>query len=938
MYDVLFYIFLVNTLGIATKTDIYVDRRKNRIKGAFNVEYIDIRNRFLPPTMFDKIFIVNMKRSVERKRRLEEQFETLRISPESYTFIEAVDGQNTDLDSIGLSFRTIPDWAEPFSSKIMTKGEIGCSLSHYKIWQQIVDLSLDNVLILEDDAVFEHDFCNKLSKIDVSGLDYDLLYLGRRRVSSQTGDRTEEFIRANIVRPVYSYGTHAYILTNRGAKRMLAHNYLQHLLPLDEFFSILYDPLYPYEKFVRYFKDAPKLQVYSVDPLLIDVLSGDLYTSDTYHTDPYTAKVEDNNDDKEQNKCLVLAINQSNCKTDILSRFVKSCEMYGHSYKILDRIDAKDDSATIIGELATWDRDALANTTVIVLYHCEAMFNSTREEILDKYAKICGGDGFISLNNQNIVSARAPNNAIMGNANVILEWLYNTNDIGRIAEDNQSNIFECLTENSESILDILYGKSRIRNENTEICPSILINSLTKTTMTEKNVKNRGITTLYLNRIGNYLGDGWNSTYKYCVTNKLDHTPKIFVHCVGVEANEAIGRLDYPKEQLIIPPRNTGSEYSNAVHAFLQTDAEYFFHVEARYVIHNPNTLTHLLDIDISIVSPMLVEPDTYLSNFWGDLAENGYYKRSFDYLSIVGGERRACWNVPYVTGVYLVKRDVFERYPRLYLDNPKMDVDMRFCCNLREAQLFMYVTNLEIYGYIGTATAKKEENNDHNSTAVGNDNDDAITVYDVLNEYKRRKWEIKYLHPDFLIYRKSINHITKELCRDAFQFPVFAPIFCREIVDACNRLNKWSLGNENHEDPRLGKNGYENIPTQDIHLEQIGFGNHWEAIVTDYIAPCASKLFSGYKTKGTNISFVVRYCLDGQKELCPHHDASTYTINVALNEGEYEGGGCRFIRQDYKVTNQAIGTMLMHPGRLTHYHEGLPVTSGTRYILVSFIN
>ena len=32
------------------------------------------------------------------------------------------------------------------------------------------------------------------------------------------------------------------------------------------------------------------------------------------------------------------------------------------------------------------------------------------------------------------------------------------------------------------------------------------------------------------------------------------------------------------------------------------------------------------------------------------------------------------------------------------------------------------------------------------------------------------------------------------------------------------------------------------------------------------------------------------------------------------------------------------GTMLIHPGRVTHFHEGLATTSGTRYIMVSFVN
>ena len=33
-----------------------------------------------------------------------------------------------------------------------------------------------------------------------------------------------------------------------------------------------------------------------------------------------------------------------------------------------------------------------------------------------------------------------------------------------------------------------------------------------------------------------------------------------------------------------------------------------------------------------------------------------------------------------------------------------------------------------------------------------------------------------------------------------------------------------------------------------------------------------------------------------------------------------------------------IGWIFMHPGRLTHQHEGLYTTKGTRYIMVSFVD
>ncbi len=228
----------------------------------------------------------------------------------------------------------------------------------------------------------------------------------------------------------------------------------------------------------------------------------------------------------------------------------------------------------------------------------------------------------------------------------------------------------------------------------------------------------------------------------------------------------------------------------------------------------------------------------------------------------------------------------------------------------------MYVTNLEEYGHI-------REN---------------ITIFNIDNE---ELWERKYLHPEYYEFNKQKSNLRyTELCRDAYNFPLFSEQFCKELIETAEKYGKWSPGKNNHYDPRLGGNKYENYPTQDIHLKQLGLEKQWNKIIMKYVAPVAAKLYSRYKTKGTNINFIVKYTPGGQADLSPHHDASVYTINVALNKCgvDYEGGGCRFIRQNYEATNQEVGTANIHPGRLTHYHEGLQTTKGTRYILVSFIN
>ena len=128
----------------------------------------------------------------------------------------------------------------------------------------------------------------------------------------------------------------------------------------------------------------------------------------------------------------------------------------------------------------------------------------------------------------------------------------------------------------------------------------------------------------------------------------------------------------------------------------------------------------------------------------------------------------------------------------------------------------------------------------------------------------------------------------------------------------------------------------ENYPTQDIHLHQIKLDRVWGYIVHRYISPLIWDYYK-YSTKDINIAFVVKYDMDGQRDLKPHHDASTYTVNICLNN-DFQGGGCRFIKQNKDIVNKDVGSMIIHPGKLTHYHEGIPISDGERYILVSFIN
>ena len=47
------------------------------------------------------------------------------------------------------------------------------------------------------------------------------------------------------------------------------------------------------------------------------------------------------------------------------------------------------------------------------------------------------------------------------------------------------------------------------------------------------------------------------------------------------------------------------------------------------------------------------------------------------------------------------------------------------------------------------------------------------------------------------------------------------------------------------QDPRLD-GGYENVPTDDIHMTQIGLEKQWLQFLKDYVAPLATRVYPGY--------------------------------------------------------------------------------------------
>lgn len=82
--------------------------------------------------------------------------------------------------------------------------------------------------------------------------------------------------------------------------------------------------------------------------------------------------------------------------------------------------------------------------------------------------------------------------------------------------------------------------------------------------------------------------------------------------------------------------------------------------------------------------------------------------------------------------------------------------------------------------------------------------------------------------------------------------------------------------------------------------------------------------------------FLVKYDAgaDGKAELALHRDGYLLTFSVLLND-EFSGGGTRLETLGTNVCPERVGDAFLHSGRMLH--GGAPITRGTRYILVGFV-
>ncbi len=262
-------------------------------------------------------YIISLERRPKNRRKVSKALDLLGLP---YEIVDAVDGNMLPSDNILQGMKVMKNYTCPATSRNqLKKGEVGCLLSHRNVWKKIAESTEPFGIVFEDDVklstvrkldltlreIFKEANNRNLrgtlfvskhalvrsndclisnlfqSTIGCAG-GWDLIYLGRKYMTG-TPDPEPAFDGAQYIHTVpYSHWTLGYALTPAGAKKLLRPEFLDNLVPVDEYIPIMYDQ-HPNDDWKARFPGR-NLKAYCVEPVVVEpsYYPGDEhYVSDT---------------------------------------------------------------------------------------------------------------------------------------------------------------------------------------------------------------------------------------------------------------------------------------------------------------------------------------------------------------------------------------------------------------------------------------------------------------------------------------------------------------------------------------------------------------------------------------------------------------------------------------------------------------------------------
>ena len=179
----------------------------------------------------EKVFILNIGTDNKELKRKVNQLDF--PNKVEWEILPGIKGTKTDR-----LWNPFPKWKLKDSENFwwnrdIKEGEVGCALSHLRAWEKAYKEGYNCVLFLEED--FKSNISLKKVKFDELPKDCDGFYLGRSKVKPDIKEYNNDWVY-----PGYSYNTQSYCLTRKGLEKILKYDYINNIIPSDEFISATY--------------------------------------------------------------------------------------------------------------------------------------------------------------------------------------------------------------------------------------------------------------------------------------------------------------------------------------------------------------------------------------------------------------------------------------------------------------------------------------------------------------------------------------------------------------------------------------------------------------------------------------------------------------------------------------------------------------------------
>lgn len=174
-------------------------------------------------------YVINLPKDQKRRDMMQKRLDEAGVP---YEFFEAVNGYELGPDDMG--FYDSKKRCRYFGRDLMP-GELGCLLSHYKIYEKMDKENIPYAVVLEDDVIFEEDFDEVLQALLDSDVEWDVIrFLGSKKIYRRGCRKIAPLTgRYGLARlPTAPGGAHGYLLSLNAARTMLSHMQ-RNWLPID---------------------------------------------------------------------------------------------------------------------------------------------------------------------------------------------------------------------------------------------------------------------------------------------------------------------------------------------------------------------------------------------------------------------------------------------------------------------------------------------------------------------------------------------------------------------------------------------------------------------------------------------------------------------------------------------------------------------------------